>query len=254
MTAFYFWQSKLSYFKQRIILSLPIYVQINKNIKEHLHNIRSKEFNIKIPSIRNWVNRNSIHLIDLEHDLYAFKIEIVLSKLWEKHKHNALPPHLSCGPRAYAMKEILHLLEIPSRIIDIFQISKNKVNSHTLLEVYNKENNKWVLQDPDFNVEYRLKNKGTMPQSAISILKSKIDNLSYNTNDYIIENKTNCINTITECFHTAILYRLSYDGKKSFALINNFETLNLTIIDDGKSMTFKQYLIIRGFNPKISLA
>ncbi len=81
----------------------------------------------KVRFIRNWINTNSIHLIDAEHDLYAFKNGRVIKLLWEQHLHNHIKkPHLSCGPRSYAMHELLKAVNIKSRIIDIFKLKNTR--------------------------------------------------------------------------------------------------------------------------------
>jgi hypothetical protein len=108
----------------------------------------------RIDFIRNWVYQNSIHLIDKEHDRYAFNTAKVLPMLWHTHLTGQAPAHLSCGPRAAAMQAILKELGIPSQMIFIFTDNYAQVQSHTFLEVFNRETSKWELQDPDFNLYY----------------------------------------------------------------------------------------------------
>ena len=137
---FYCWLwPKLSFIKLKLsMLKTDNYT----NLKEILANIREQEFpsdRAKINYVRNWVKSNSTHLIDDEHNQYAFNVPIVLSKLYAHSKGQGALPHLSCGPRAYAMKEILDGLKIKSRIIDLFGLSGDepyKVSPHTLIEVY----------------------------------------------------------------------------------------------------------------------
>jgi hypothetical protein len=108
----------------------------------------------RIDFIRNWVNQNSIHLIDAEHNQYAFKTPKVLVMLWQTHLTAQAPAHLSCGPRALAMQAILKELGIPSRAVFIFTDNYNQVMSHTFLEVLNRDTGAWEVQDPDFNIYY----------------------------------------------------------------------------------------------------
>jgi hypothetical protein len=126
--------------------------------------------------VRNWINKKSIHLIDNEHDNYAFKIEKVLEKLWLSHLNGSQQSHLSCGSRSYAMKEILRLLGIKSRIVDVFQITEHKINPHTLIEVYDSDNGAWILQDPDFNAEYIIKSEEKPDFFRSHFLGRKISN------------------------------------------------------------------------------
>jgi hypothetical protein len=75
------------------------------------------------------------------------------------HATKKSPPHLSFGQRSYSMKELLTLVGIRSKIIDDFQIQNGVITPQTLLEVYSTDTDRWFLQDPDFNVEYKLESK-----------------------------------------------------------------------------------------------
>jgi hypothetical protein len=83
--------------------------------------------NAHVKAFRNWVNINNTNNIDDEHNQYAFQIHKVLEKLLQHHTTKKSPPHLSCGPRSYAMKELLKLVGIRSKIIDVFQITDGVV-------------------------------------------------------------------------------------------------------------------------------
>ena len=126
----------MSCLKQKFILNWPE----NQKNEQALKEIILSEFSLpqteQVKAIRNWVNTNSSHNIDGEHDQYAFQIDKVLEKLVHYHTTRNSPPHLSCGPRRYAMKKILKLVGVRSRVIDIFQVLDGVVNPHTLLEVY----------------------------------------------------------------------------------------------------------------------
>jgi hypothetical protein len=227
----------------------------NRKSKQALKEILLSEFSlpkrIQIKAIRNWVNINSIHNIDDEHDQYAFQIHKVLEKLLQHHTTKKSPPHLSCGPRSYAMKELLKLVGIRSKIIDVFQISDGVVNPHTLLEVYCTDTDRWILQDPDFNVEYNLESEELTPLSSENTLSADKTRVQYSTNGFDIENKQNCINTIAHCFDQCVLHRLSYDGNRSIALIKDKTVLGNMIISKDKIISFRQYLDQRGNSPRI---
>ena len=238
-------------------MSTPRNRSIKQQIISNFINDRYSSEIERIRIVRNWVNTNSIHLIDVEHDRYAFKIDQVLEKLllYNNTTKTKLitdsPPHLSCGPRTYAMKEILKSLKFRSRVVDIFEIQKSKVNPHTLLEVYSTDLGKWVLQDPDFNTEYYHISDDTSPLSCEEIFTYPGAELSYKTNGFVIENKQNCINTVSDNFNCCYLYRYSYDGKKSLFFTNGKEDLDQKINDNDQWITFKEYIDSRGFNPKI---
>ncbi len=125
-----------------------------KNIEEYINSQIFSSESEKLDFIRVWVYTNSIHKIDSEHDEYAINTPKVISMLWATHQNDKNHAHLSCGPRALAMKKILDQLEIPNRIVMVFTDDNIEINSHTFLEVFNRETNKWEIQDPDFNVTY----------------------------------------------------------------------------------------------------
>ena len=182
----YYWLwPKLSFIKLKLSMLKP---DNYTNLKEIIANVRAPVFQsdrAKINYVRNWVKSNSTHLIDDEHNQYAFDVPIVLSKLLAHSKGQGAQPHLSCGPRSYAMKEILDGLNIKSRIIDLFGLSGDepyKVSPHTLIEVYEDDRKVWVLQDPDFNVAYSDKQTGHY-LSVREILKLRIGQLVFDSNN-----------------------------------------------------------------------
>jgi hypothetical protein len=104
--------------------------------------------------VRSWIHRNSVHRIDGEHAKYAFDTRRVVSMLWSTHAEGAPPAHLSCGPRALAMKRILTELGILSRMTMIFTDDFAELRSHTYLGVFDPESGRWEIQDPDFDAYY----------------------------------------------------------------------------------------------------
>jgi hypothetical protein len=104
--------------------------------------------------VRSWVHRNSVHRIDGEHAKYAFDTPRVVSMLWSTHAEGAPPAHLSCGPRALAMKRILTELGILSRMTMIFTDDFGELRSHTYLGVFDRDTRRWEIQDPDFDAYY----------------------------------------------------------------------------------------------------
>jgi hypothetical protein len=230
----------------------------NRKSKQALKEILLSEFSlpkrIQIKAIRNWVNINSTHKIDDEHDQYAFQIHKVLKKLMQYHITKKNPPHLSCGPRSYAMKALLELVGIRSRIIDIFQITVKQINSHTLIEVYCSDTKSWVLQDPDFNVEYALATakalyhlvkcrQWTKPKSSSSVTGLK----------FKVENEVNGNSTIARRYDQCTLYRYSYDSKRSKLLLTDKALLKMDLTLQNETITVEQYMNQRGHSPGINL-
>lgn len=243
--------TKLSYIKQALLLSKLKKRELGRFIRQYFmaEGLSSIEL---IRNVRNWINVNSIHLIDSEHNGYAFKTHRVLKLLWQHHANRGGRPHLSCGPRSYAMKEVLRILGIEARIIDIFELDNQTVNAHTLLEVFCPERSRWILQDPDFNVEFKDKlTNGLL--AAESMLAKQGSKVFFDSNGFEIDNITNCRNTLSDCFNVCILYRHSYEGKKSKALIRNAHFLDHLVESEGDIISFSEYLARRGPNPKIDI-
>jgi len=119
--------------------------------------IESQDFHSeteRIDFIRDWVYRNSIHKIDAEHEEYAFDSSRVLFMLWHSYLTSKDYPHLSCGPRTYAMKAILDDLGISNRIIGIFADDYFGIKGHTFLEAFDRQTRNWEVEDPDFDISY----------------------------------------------------------------------------------------------------
>lgn len=242
---------KLSYAKQWVKISLPPCREALKNIvqlfQSHAH---GSDLDLTI-QVRNWVNTHSVHLVDDEHDSYAFEVAKVVEKLWLRSAGKIEPPHLSCGPRAYAMKEIVDTFGIESRIIDIFAISDGVIRSHTLLEVYDRQQRRWIMQDPDFNVTYRNQIDGR-PMSALEVLQADGRMVEYSVDGYLIENEINCVNTIAHLFELGVLYRYSYRGRRSLLLWNKKEE-NLIVKESSIDCTVLDYLAMRDYRPRLDL-
>ncbi|MBW2034247.1 MAG: hypothetical protein JRI94_11790 [Deltaproteobacteria bacterium] len=102
-----------------------------------------------------FVHDNSLHLIDSEHRKYAFDISVVVNKLLLTYSgQENEKPHLSCGPRSYVMREILTRFGITSRLIQVYSDEYDNVQGHRILEVFNLQEKKWEIWDPDYRVIY----------------------------------------------------------------------------------------------------
>jgi len=251
-TTLYSWLwPKLSYGKQKLKM---LKSKNSTHLREIMAQIQAQEFSTeraKINYIRNWVKSNSIHLIDDEHDQYAFNLPLVLSRLNDYSKGLGELPHLSCGPRAYAMKEILDGLNIENRIIDLFGFSGEtvyRVSPHTLIEVFEADQQSWVLQDPDFNVAYTDKNTGEY-LCVKALLQSETKNLTFDAAGFAIENPINLRNTVRGLFEYCALYRMSYVGKKSMLLVNAKKNmLNVSVVGaESEELLFSEYIYSRDY-------
>lgn len=228
---------------------MPLYQKPLRTIVEKLNAGYYPNMHYRISSIRNWVNANSVHLIDDEHDSYAFHVPTVIKKLHDFNVGVCSRPHLSCGPRAYAMKEILDAMLIESRIVDLFVIRDDgSPNSHTLIEVFNGESQHWELHDPDFNVCYSALNqlKVVAVDEALNLWPS----IGYCTNGFLVENPINLAGTLRLFFSLGVLYRYSYQGEKScFLTMRKLDELKRLKITHDKADSFFEYVCQKDFHP-----
>ena len=103
---------------------------------------------------REFVFSHSLHQLDSEHARYAWDTRAVLAMLHEHYLTRQNPPHLSCGPRALALKAVLDAMGIESRLVHVFTGDYDEVRSHTFLEVFDEDSARWVIHDPDNDVSY----------------------------------------------------------------------------------------------------
>ena len=67
------------------------------------------------------------------------------------------------------MREILLSLCIQSRIVNYFSEFNG---SHTFIEVFNKKIEEWILEDPDYNISYKLNGSDKKISLADTIIHS----------------------------------------------------------------------------------
>ena len=104
--------------------------------------------------VRNFVHKNSIHLIDEEYYSYASDTDKIISLLYDCASGSGQPPHLDCYTRSRAMEAILRAMGIKTRAIDVYSDDFDTLESHSFLEVYSPGENAWHVQDPDYNIYY----------------------------------------------------------------------------------------------------
>lgn len=188
------------------------------NIRKYIESQCFHSETERIDFIRDWVYRNSIHKIDAEHDKYASDISRVLFMLWRSHQTSKDYPHLSCGPRAYAMKAILDDLRIPNRIIMIFADNYFEINGHIFLEVFDRDTRNWELQDPDFDIYYiDIHNQKRLPGAGLiwGDLNSVIP-ISPSKGGW----KQNHVAHLKRDYFGAMMFMNFLDGEQSVILIN----------------------------------
>ena len=115
----------------------------------------------RLDYIRNFVYTYSIHQGGEE---YAWHTPTVLAMMYQFYTTQENPPHLTCGSRALTMKAILDKLGKENRVVMIFSDNFSRVRSHTFLEVWNQQTQRWEIQDPDLNIFYQ--NTATLSRAS----------------------------------------------------------------------------------------
>jgi hypothetical protein len=120
-----------------------------------LKNVPTETTTDIIRAVIAFVHDNSLHLVDDEHSAYAYDGPLVTKKLLLAYQGDANEkPHLSCGPRSCAMRDLLTRFRITARTIQLFSTAHKDVKGHRLLEVFNPEKQIWEVWDPDYRVTY----------------------------------------------------------------------------------------------------
>jgi len=209
---------KLSYYKQRAFELDP---RMGKALDEIAGHIRSRQHateSDRLDFVRDWVFRNSVHIEDDEWKRYAAKTHIVVPMLWRAHSHGETRPHLSCGPRAYAMKAILEALGMRSRVVDVFRVTEaGLADSHTFLEVWNKETGAWEIQDPDLNIAFRRIDSAARA-SVAQLVIGNIDEF-----EPVTQGRPGWRwgpEAPLRAYFNVAIYRLHYEGGRSKVLMN----------------------------------
>jgi hypothetical protein len=210
-------------------------IRIKEYIKsQHFHSEQQE-----IDFIRNWVYKNSIHKIDAEHNQYAFDIPRVLSMLWSTHQTSRGHPHLSCGPRTYAMQTILNDFGIPNRIIMTFSDKADEIQSHTFLEVFNRESGDWEVQGPDHDICY-IDIHNWKRASAARLFWGDL-NCIIPVSSTKKGWEENNVGQLKRDYLGAMMYRDLLDGEKSVILINLTKFSPTKIFEKNNYTSFYEF-------------
>lgn len=197
-----------------------------------------------------YVHENSIHSIDDEYEKYAFNLPVVLDKLILSSKGNASEtPHLSCGPRSYAMRAILGHFNIYSRLIQIYSDSFDTVQAHRMLEVFNPDSQNWELWDPDYGVTY-VDRETKEPTDIMSLVFSDKDHFMPVGVSYEGWEDTKST-SLKEHYFKSVLF------EQDRGMTNSVLIINQSIFDITKTfeagLTFSEWAQHHYSNPRIIL-
>jgi len=193
-----------------------------------LNSAASRSFNDLVMGTLEFVHNNSLHKIDDEWKKDAFNIPLVIRKLVSASAGKEDDkPHLSCGPRAYAMRMILQQLGITSRLIGLSSDDFDTIQGHRLLEVYNQDRGIWETWDPDFGVTYV--DKST--QKSVDIMQLVNGNLD----NIIPMNRTTSGWKETKTQHLKDSYfEMALFESFTNGMTNSIIVINTTRFDTGK--------------------
>jgi hypothetical protein len=233
-------------------LPFPTTPQASVDLASITEYLRSQAFSSaseQMDFVREWVFGNSVHSVDEEHAEYAFDTAKVLSMLWKTHRTGAGHAHLSCGPRAHAMKAILDESAIPSRRVVVFSGDYPEVTSHTFLEVLNAETGTWELQDPDYNVCYEDRSTGARLPTArlVFVDLDPVTPTSMRASGW----EDTGVEHLKEHFFEALLYadHLGEDTKLLFVNTTRFDTDK--VFEGNEGVTFYEFAATHYWNPLI---
>lgn len=210
----------MSYWKDRLLELDPRYRSAMDHIVAEIEAQPARDRSARLAQVRHWVYDNSVHRIDAEHAAYAFQTSKVIPLLWNARRGVVDPPHLSCGPRAYAMKAILSRLHIDSRVIEVFtSVVTSSLQSHTFLEVWNEETGRWEIHDPDYDLTYIDRET----REAVDIHR-----LVFGNPDGVLPISESGegweqlkMTQFKTQFLQSVLYRYDYDGRDAVLMVNS---------------------------------
>ena len=142
----------------------------NQSSVQNLFDSQKLSFEELTENVRLFVNSNSQKVFNEKERKYNENdAKKMIKMMLENQSRKSIKPQLSCSARALVMQEILLSLGIQSRIVNYFSEHNG---SHTFIEVFNKENEEWVLEDPDYNISYKLNGSDKKISLADTIINS----------------------------------------------------------------------------------
>ncbi len=113
------------------------------------------DFNDTVDAVRIFVHDNSVHKMDEEFWEHVYDYDAMLTKLYDhaSGKTDHKPP-LECSTRTEVMERILTAMGYKARPVSGFKF-ENENMGHTFLEVYDENEQRWVISDPDQNIFWR---------------------------------------------------------------------------------------------------
>ncbi len=147
-----------------------------KNLMSLVKMPKKGNFFEKSDTIRQFVNKNSVHNIDDEFRSYWNKHDIIAKKIADFSTGKiATPVHLECSTRSRTMRYLANLAGIKTRKIVLYEYGEN-FRSHVFIEVQNPDTKEWHIQDPGYDLFWKDRTTGTR-LSTIELLKKDMDSV-----------------------------------------------------------------------------
>ena len=139
-----------------LLVGVGLYrMSVNPNLDLIIKNISAPEnFVLTVDNIREYVNKNSVNIIDDDFWSYKSDHERVAGMMIDHESGlSTYKPHLECSARASLFKTLLKRMGYKSRVVYVWT-HLDEFPSHTFLEVFNNETKKWEVSDADYNLYY----------------------------------------------------------------------------------------------------
>jgi hypothetical protein len=124
------------------------------------------DFYTKVDKTRVFISRNSTHKIDDEFYSYWGNAKKVVAKFHDKLAGKSeTGPHLECSSRTGIMLKMLENMGYQTREVIVYK-AKDNFPSHVYLEVKNPKTESWHIQDPDYDIFWKMKKTGARASVA----------------------------------------------------------------------------------------
>jgi hypothetical protein len=109
-------------------------------------------FHARADAVRDFIWRNSAHLIDAEFRAHWGNTPVIVAKMLAYQAgRTAHAPPLECSSRTALMERALQALGYRTRSVDVYKYGP-AFFSHSFLEALNPETNAWEVYDPDYDI------------------------------------------------------------------------------------------------------
>jgi hypothetical protein len=231
-----------------------ILTQAQRTIRNKITTAQPAFLEITLETMR-YVFSNSVHSADTPQSNHAFNtLEVLKTMQLSADGMISEKPHLTCGPRAYAMRAILLQFNIYSRLVQVFSDDFETPQSHRFLEVFNHEKNRWEVWDPDYGIRY-VNKTSKEPVDILPLVfgdKNDIEPVGFSTRGW---DETNTAR-LRDHYFESVLFEQDSD-RPNVGMINSRILVNRSLFDIEKvvesGITFREWAGDHYKHPKFIL-